>query len=125
MKINIGDVIQLKYGALKSFDGEQIVNKHHLLVVTDIIDNQIYTCPTSSADKVNNKYPYNVMLQDAKYANFNKENTHVKTDKHIVVSINDIYKKIGTLSLTDINNILRMRYSIPNNRFIKIEMIGE
>lgn len=123
MNINKGDIIQLKWDALESIEGQEIIQeKHPFVVLRNNNENEIVICVISSVNKVNKKFPHNVSINDWEDANLTKH-CHAKTDKISIVTIDDIYKKIGYLSPNDYIRVMSNYNKCPSSDYIIIEMM--
>ena len=69
-------------------------------------------------DKVNNKYPYNIPIQDWEEANLNKP-SHAKLDSYGEISDDNVFKKIGELTATDKENILSRFKDVPQHYLLE------
>lgn len=121
MKYSIGDVVQLKYGTLKSNEGKYIINTHHMFVILDIKNNTYIASPASSQNgKLNPfKYPNNVQLKDALAAGFSKPNTHVKVDRYSYLEDKHIYKHIGKLTSKDLKRLIYEQSSCADAKILE------
>ena len=109
--LRIGDVVFLHSGFHKNL-GKQLINSHHRFIVVD--DGVV--CPVSSNTKwVSNKYPYNIMINDYKVANFTKP-SYVDTSTRGEIEDKDVQKIVGHVSDSDLKNIYRgyLKYDIRN-----------
>lgn len=121
MKYSIGDVIQLRFGTLKSSEGKYIVDTHHMFIIIKIKGNKYVISPASSKNNKLNpfEYPDNIQLRDALKAGFSKPNTHVKVDKISYVEDKDIYKIIGRVTNNDLQRLRREQQSCVNVKIVE------
>ena len=123
MKINKGDIVQLKWTALNGIEGQQVIQDKHPFIVLRSNEDEVIVCVISSVDKVSKHFPYNVNINDWKLSNLSKP-SHAKTDRIAKISIDDVYRKIGHLSSDDYIKIMTKFNSCPSSDYIMIEMIG-
>lgn len=119
LTIDVGDIVHLRYDALSSAYGKNIVELKHPLVVMDVSEDKIACCPVSSVmEKVSNKFPYNMPLINWKESKFIKP-THVKCDSKIVTTPDKVYKKLSKLSKIDKNNVLTCFNKAPYHKLVE------
>lgn len=114
-KYNPGDIIQLKFGTFKERPGNKLVSTSHMFLVVD----ELNVCIVSSQmDKVNNKYPYNIPIQDWEEAHLNKP-SHAKLDSYGEISDDNVFKKVGQLTDRDRENILSKFKDAPQHYLLE------
>ena len=122
MKINKGDIVQLKWTALNGVEGKQVIQNKHPFIVLRSNEDEVIVCVVSSVDKVSRYFPYNVNINDWKLSNLSKP-CHAKTDRITKIHKDDIYRKIGYLSVDDYINVMTRFNKCPSSDYIMIEMI--
>lgn len=96
-----------------------IVNSGHPFVVVDMVDDTLAVSPVSSQNKyLNAHHPHNIEIKDYKECGLVKP-CHVKTDKRMFVSSPYIKKKIGTLSKSDLSNVLLSSVKVSSFKFLE------
>ena len=123
MKINKGDIIQLKWDALDGYNGKKIIQDKHPFIVLRVNDDSIIACTVSSVNKVNYHFPHNAIINNWKECNLDKP-SHAKTDNIANISLKDIHKKIGHLTQEDYIRVMTKYNRCPSSDFIVIEMIN-
>ena len=119
LTIEVGDIVHLKFDALSSNYGKNLVNLKHPVVIIDITDNKIACCPVSSVmEKVSDRFPYNVPLIHWKESSFTKP-THVKCDAKIVTTTDKVHKKLSKLSEVDEYNVITYYNNASYHRFVE------
>lgn len=108
MKYNKGDIVKLNKNAFKdNGEGYNCSSSGHLFVVMQNINDELVCCIISSANKINDKYKYNIPIKDYKEVNLNKPFSHVKVDRQTIkIPEKYILNKIGHLSTNDYINII-------------------
>ena len=123
MKINKGDVVLLKWNALDSQIGKDIIKDKHMFVVLSTNSNNIIASNTSSkVAKVSKKYPFNIPIHSCSTLRLDKP-THVKVDNIVNININDVYDKVGHLCNSDYIKVLTAYHNCPSSKYIVIEVL--
>ena len=114
-KYEPGDILQLKFGTFKERPGNKLVSTSHMFLVVD----ELNVCTVSSHNnKVTDKYPYNIPINDWKEAHLNKP-SHAKLDSYGEISDDNVFKKIGELTDNDKENILSKFKDAPQHYLLE------
>lgn len=118
---SVGDIIKVKQEVFRKFPGKELIETGHLFVIVSEEDGTV--CEISSQDKVNERFPWNVAIQDWEHAGLRKA-SHVKTDTSGKLEGDDrVCDYIGHLSASDLENVLNAYRKAPQN--VKLEWISK
>ena len=114
-KYELGNILQLKFGTFKERPGNKLVSTSHMFLVVD----ELNVCTVSSQnDKVTDKYPYNIPIQDREEAHLDKP-SHAKLDSYGETSDDNVFKKVGQLTDRDRENILLKFKDAPQHYLLE------
>ena len=124
MKYKIGDVVKLKAEYFNpNGQAYRCIKSGHLFILLGMLDDRYIACISSSKiNKVSDRFPYNILLQDATQAGYNNPKTHIKIDQQTIpVPKEAILKKIGHVSDRDYNKLIRVFINVPKNKVLTLE----